>query len=371
MLDQVMALLQVLGAQTGLAQLSSGNLVMIAVGAGMIGLAAARRYEPLLLVGIGFACIIANVPPANEGALFHYAYLGMNTLIIPMLIALGVGAMTDFGPVLANPKLLVLGAGTQLGIAVALVLASALGFSLKEAGAIGIIGGADGPLAIFVAAKLAPHLLGPVSVAAFSFMALMPMILERIMPAPAKEERASGTALREPTRLERIAFPLFIAIVFNLLFPPIAPLVTMFMLGNLLREVEVTGRLATTVARGMTNLVLVILAVAIGSTMAADKFLNVETGQIVLVGLLALVCGVVSSVATVKLANLFVKTPIDPFIGFARIAPAPFAAGAAQLVAGQEDRRTILIHNVMGPNLAAAFAAAISGGILLAALGIN
>ncbi len=367
MFDQVVALLNVLREQAGVAHFSFGNLVMIAAGAAMIALAVAKRYEPLLLVGIGFACIVANVPAASEGDLFHYAFLGMDKLIIPSLIALGVGAMTDFGPVIANPRLLVPGAGAQLGVVVALVLATSLGFTLKEAGAIGIIGGADGPLAIFVTAKLAPHLLGPVSVAAFSFMALMSMMQQRMtqMLAPKGKGAAGMAALREATKLEKIAFPLVIAIIFNLFFPPIAPLITMLMLGNLLKEVEATERLAKTAAGGMTNVIIIILTVAIGSTMAADKFLTVQTAEIVSLGLLALVCGAASSVATAKLMN------IDPLIGSAEIAPVPMTAGVSQFVADEENRNTVLIHHATGPNLAGVFGAAILGGILLAALGIN
>jgi oxaloacetate decarboxylase beta subunit len=371
MLDQAIALLNVLYDQSGVARLSFGNLVMIAAGAGMIVLAVARRYEPLLFAGIGFACIVANVPAANEGALFHYAYLGMDKLIIPSLIALGVGAMTDFGPLIANPRLILLGAGAQLGVVLALVLAKALGFTLNEAGAIGIIGGADGPLAIFVTAKLAPHLLGPVAVAAFSYVALMSLMQQRMIRLLAFKEERAGAALHEPAKLERVAFPLVIAVMFNLFFQPVAPLITMFMLGNLLREVEATESLAKTAAGGMTNVIIIILTVAIGSTMAADKFLTVQTAEIVLLGLLAFVCGAASSVATAKLMNLFLKTPVNPLTGFAEASPAPLAARYSQAVVEQENRNIILIHHAMGPNLAGVFGAAISGGIILAALGVN
>jgi carboxybiotin decarboxylase len=354
-LEQAIAWLNALVAQSGLAQFSLGNIVMIAAGAAMIALALSKRYEPLLLVGVGFACIVANVPAAHESAVFHYASLGMDTLIIPALLALGVGAMTDFGPLIANPRLIVLGAGAQLGVVAALILAKWLGFTLKEAGAIGMIGGADGPLAVFVTAQLAPHLLGPVSLAAFAFLALMPMIQEAMLRMLPLDERATGLAsMREPTRLERIAFPLVIALVFNVFFPPIAPLVTMLMLGNLLREVEATGRLAQTAAGGITNVAIIALTIAIGSTMAADKFLTEQTAQIALLGLAALACGVASMIGMAKLMNLFHKSPI----------PLPPAAR-------QEHAQMIPVHHPVVSSSSGVFGAAILGGILLAALGVK
>jgi oxaloacetate decarboxylase beta subunit len=360
-LDQVIALLNALLAQAGMAQFSFGNLVMIAAGAGMIALAAIRRYEPLLLVGVGFACIVANVPAAGESSLFHYAYLGMDKLILPSLLALGVGAMTDFGPVIGNPRLLILGAGAQFGIAAALVLAKAFGFSLKEAGAIGIIGGADGPLAIFVSAQLAPHLLGAVSVTAFSFLALMSTMQQRMMRTLTGEERrAAGMAtLRQATKLEKIAFPIFMAIAFNLFFPPIAPLITMLMLGNLLREVESAGRLAKTAAGSITNAVIIVLTVAIGSAMAADKFLTVQTVEIVLLGLAGFVCCAASTMGMAKLMNLLFGMPADPLT--------PIATRAYQLAAEEEHPETAPIHSILGPDLSGVFGAAILGGIMLVA----
>jgi carboxybiotin decarboxylase len=358
-LDQVIAVFNALLAKTGAAQFSLGNFVMIAAGAGMIWAAAVRRVEPLLLAGAGFACIVVNVPGANEGALFHYAALGMGNLIIPSLLALGIGAMTDFGPVIANPRLVILGAGAQLGIVAALVLASALGFTLKEAGAIGLIGAADGPMAIFVTAQLAPHLLGPVSVATFAFLALMPMMLERTMPLPPAKDAARAGTPRTVTKLEKIGFPLCIAIAFNLFFPPIAPLIAMFMLGNLLREVGGAGRLART-ASGIMNALIVILAVAVGSTMTADAFLTVQTGKIALLGLLALAFGVVSTLGIAKLMNMVVDTPVDPLAPIARTS---YGAG------GQQQARMNSIHHAIGMNSAGVFGAAVLSGILLVALG--
>jgi carboxybiotin decarboxylase len=342
--DQAIAWLNALLAQSGLAQLSMGNLVMIAAGAAMIGLAASRRFAPLVLAGAGFACIVANVPAARDSAVFHYAALGMDTLIIPSLLALGIGAMTDFGPLIVNPRLIVLGAGVQLGAVAVLILAKGLGFTLQEAGAIGMIGGADGPLAIFVAAKLAPHLLGPVALAAFAFLALMPMMQERFMRTLGENHGASAAALREPNQTERIAFPVFIALVFNLFFPSVAPLVTMLMLGNLLREVQGAGGLAKTAAGALTNVIVIALTVAIGSSMAADKFLTVQTAEVVAMGLLALACAVASTVAMAKLLNLQLEAP------------------AAKLEQA---------HPFPVLNTGAVFGAAVLGGILLSGLGVT
>jgi carboxybiotin decarboxylase len=363
----MVALLNVLLAQAGVAHFSAGNLVMIAAGAGLIALGAAWRYEAWLLAGVGFACVVANVPASSEGVLFHYAYLGMD-LIIPSLIALGAGAMADFGPAIANPRLIIFGAVTQIGVVVALVLATALGFTLKEAGAIGMIGGANGPLAIFVTAKLAPHLLGPVSVAAFSFMALMPLMQQRMMRMLGSNEMqaAAMAPLREATTLEKIAFPLIVAVLFNVFFPSIAPIVTMVMLGNLLKEVEATGRLARTAAQGVTNAAIIALSVAIGSAMAADKFLKAETAEIVALGFLALACGAASSVAAAKLVSPFLKTPM----GYKEVAPAAMTASISQAVP-EQDRNGALIPHAMGPDLAGIFGGAILSGILLAALGVN
>ena len=388
-MDQIPIFLHALLDQTGVIHFSLGNLVMILVGAIMIYLAISKHYEPLLLIGIGFSCIVANVPgppddvpggqaisallyAVKEGGLFHYAYEGVAKLISPPLIFLGVGAMTDFGPMIANPKLVILGAGAHLGIFVALILAKLLGFSLAEAGAIGIIGGADGPMAIFVTMKLAPHLLGPVSVAAYSYMALMPMIQPPVMRLlTTKAERQISMAdLRKVTKLEKIAFPLVIAIVVNLFFPPVAPLITMLMFGNLLKEVGVTERLAKTAAGGLMNVIILILTVAIGSTMAADKFLTWQTLQIVGLGLVAFMFGTGSGVLTAKIMNLFLKVKINPLIGSAGIASVPIAARVSHIVAHEENPKNFLIYHAMGPNLAGVFGTAISGGIMLALIGV-
>lgn len=376
MLDQFIFFLRALKDQTGLEHFWWGNLVMIAIGATMIYLAVSKRYEPLLLVGIGFACIISNVPGSDlilPGGLFNYAYQGVALLIIPPLIFFGVGAMTDFGPMIANPKLVILGAAAHLGIFVALIGAKALGFTINEAGAIGIIGGADGPMAIFVTMKLAPHLLPQISVAAYSYMALMPLIQPPVMKLlTSRQERLIVMKQnRQVSRLERIAFPVLIGVLVNLFFPPVAPLITMLMLGNLFKEVLVVDRLAKTAANGLMNVIIIILTVAIGSTMAADTFLTVKTVEIVVLGLIAFLFGTGSGVLGAKLMNLFMKDKINPLLGSAGIASVPIAARVAHLVALQENKENYLIYHAMGPNLAGVFGTAISGGIMLALLGVK
>jgi len=387
-LDQTLVFLQALLDQTGAVNVTWQNLVMIVIGATMIYLAITKHYEPLLLIGIGFSCIVANVPGppddvpggkaisallyvVKDGGLFHYAYEGVAKLIIPPLIFLGVGAMTDFGPMIANPRLVILGAGAHLGIFVALILAKMVGFTINEAGAIGIIGGADGPMAIFVAVKLAPHLLGPISVAAYSYMALMPMIQPPVMRllTTKKERQISMAQLRKVSKVEKIAFPVVIAIIVNLFFPPVAPLITMLMLGNLFKECGVTERLAKTAAGPFMNVIIIILTVAIGGTMAGDKFLNLQTVMIVVLGLIAFVFGTASGVLTAKIMNLFLKEKINPLIGSAGIASVPIAARVSHIVAHEENPNNYLIYHAMGPNLAGVFGTAISGGILLALLG--
>ena len=377
-LDQLNAFLNVLLAQSGVAHVSFGNVVMIVIGAAMISIAAAKRFEPFLLGGIGFACIIANVPglplaipgvsaalsQTADGGLFHYAWLGIALLVIPPLIFLGIGAMTDFGAVIANPKLIVLGAGAQLGIFAAFILASSLGFTMPEAGAIGMLGAADGPIALFVTAKLAPHLLGPVSVVAYALTGLMFMMQPRAM----RWLSTGPERHRAVTRLERIAFPVVIALIFSVLFPQIAPLMCMLMLGALLREVGPAARVSRA-ALGMTKVLTVVLAVAIGSSMTADHFLTAQTGQVIALAIAAFACAAASTVATAKLMNLFLLKPISPPIASAHFAPTHMVKRGFKIVAQHETSNAVLVHHAMGPNMAGVFGAAISGAIILAAFG--
>ncbi|MCX7970959.1 MAG: sodium ion-translocating decarboxylase subunit beta [Negativicutes bacterium] len=376
MFSEIVALMRSLAEQTGLAQLYWGNLVMIFVGCVLIYLALVKKYEPFLLIGIGFACVVANVPGSDltkEGGLFYYAYQGVALLVVPPLIFLGVGAMTDFGPMIANPSLVILGAAAHLGIFVALIGAKLIGFTINEAGAIGIIGGADGPMAIYVTMKLAPHLLPQISVAAYSYMALMPLIQPPIMKLlTSKQERSIVMEqTRYVSRLERIAFPIVIAVIVNLLLPPVAPLITMMMLGNLLRETLLVDRLAETVANDVMNVITIVLTVAIGSTMEASRFLNVQTIEIIVLGLIAFMGGTASGVVAAKIMNWLSGGKINPLVGSAGIASVPIAARVSHMVALKDNPYNFLIMHAMGPNLAGVFGTAISGGIMLALLGVR
>ena len=373
-MDSLMStLLTELFHQTGLSALSFGNLIMIAAGLVLLYLGIVKKYEPFLLVGIGFSCIVANVPGStltSNGGLFWYAYQGVEKLILPPLIFLGVGAMTDFGPMIANPSLVILGAAAHLGIFVALIGANAWGFNLGEAASIGIIGGADGPMAIYTTMKLAPHLLPQISVAAYSYMALMPLIQPPIMKLlTTKEER--NIMMKQPryvSRLEKIAFPIVMAFIVNLFLPPVAPLITMLMLGNLLRECLAVTKLAETASNALLNVVTLVLTVAIGSTMAADTFLTGSTLLIILLGLVAFAFGTGSGVICARIMNRLSGGRINPLIGSAGIASVPIAARVSHLVGQQENRRSFLLMHAMGPNLAGVFGTAISGGIMLALL---
>jgi len=373
-MDSLMStLLTELFHQTGLSALSFGNLIMITAGLVLLYLGIVKKYEPFLLVGIGFSCIVANVPGStltSNGGLFWYAYQGVEKLILPPLIFLGVGAMTDFGPMIANPSLVILGAAAHLGIFVALIGANAWGFNLGEAASIGIIGGADGPMAIYTTMKLAPHLLPQISVAAYSYMALMPLIQPPIMKLlTTKEER--NIMMKQPryvSRLEKIAFPIVMAFIVNLFLPPVAPLITMLMLGNLLRECLAVTKLAETASNALLNVVTLVLTVAIGSTMAADTFLTGSTLLIILLGLVAFAFGTGSGVICARIMNRLSGGRINPLIGSAGIASVPIAARVSHLVGQQENRRIFLLMHAMGPNLAGVFGTAISGGIMLALL---
>ena len=359
--------------QTGLLDITPGNIVMIITGMVLLYLGIVKKYEPFLLVGIGFSCIVANIPGSTltkEGGLFWYSYQGVENLILPPLIFLGVGAMTDFGPMIANPSLVILGAAAHLGIFVALIGAQSLGFSLQEAASIGIIGGADGPMAIYTTMKLAPHLLPQVSVAAYSYMALMPLIQPPIMRLLTNREERK-IMMKQPryvSRLEKIAFPVVMAIIVNIFLPPVAPLITMLMLGNLLRECLVVTKLSETASNTLLNIVTLVLTVAIGSTMAADTFLTTDTILIIALGLVAFAFGTGSGVVCAKLMNKISGGRINPLIGSAGIASVPIAARVSHLVGQQESRNVFLLMHAMGPNLTGVFGTAISGGIMLALL---
>ncbi|AAM24990.1 oxaloacetate decarboxylase beta subunit [Caldanaerobacter subterraneus subsp. tengcongensis MB4] len=361
---------------TGLIHLTWGNILLIFVGIILIYLAIAKKYEPFLLLPIGFGSIVANIPETgllDPGGLIHFFYLGVEKVIYPPLIFLGVGAMTDFGPMIANPSIMILGAFAHIGIFIALIGAKLLGFSIFEAGAIGIIGGADGPMAIYVTQKLAPHLMAQISVAAYSYMALMPLIQPPIMKllTTKKERQIMMKQLRPVSKTEKIIFPIFITILIDLLLPPIAPLITMFMLGNLLKESGVVDRLAKTASGEFMNVITILLGVSIGSTMRADTFLTLKTLEILSLGLVAFMTGTAGGILGAKLLNKLSGGKINPLIGSAGIASVPIAARVSHSVAIKENPYNFLIMHAMGPNLAGVFGTAIAGGIMLVLLGVH
>tara|TARA_X000000950_G_scaffold262407_1_gene333632 strand:+ start:942 stop:2393 length:1452 start_codon:yes stop_codon:yes gene_type:complete len=357
-----------------------GQFIMIFVGLGLIYLAIAKGFEPLLLLPIGFGAILTNIPvagiaaepiPGQPGGFLHYFYtVGVQSGVFPLLIFLGVGAMTDFGPLLANPKTALLGAAAQFGIFLALLGAVALGglFSLEDAAAIGIIGGADGPTAIFLASRLAPNLLGAIAVAAYSYMALVPIIQPPIMKLfTTPEERAiEMKQLRPVSKAEKIVFPLMVLVICLLLLPSATPLIGMLMLGNLMKESCVVDRLSDTAQNALINIVTIMLGLAVGSKLAADKFLNVQTLGILGLGLAAFVIGTASGVLLAKLMNKLSKDKINPLIGSAGVSAVPMAARVSNKVGLEANPQNFLLMHAMGPNVAGVIGSAVAAGVLLA-----
>ncbi len=358
----------------GYTNLTYQNIIMIGVGCLLIYLAIAKKYEPLLLIPIGFGSILANIPLSGimeEGGMLYYLYFGIKYGIFPPLIFLGIGAMTDFGPLLAHPKTFLLGAAAQFGIFATLLGAIGLGFTLPEAGSIGIIGGADGPTAIFTTSILAPHLMGPVAIAAYSYMALVPLIQPPIMRLlTTKEERKIiMKQLRPVSRREKILFPLIVAILCILLVPKASPLIGMFMLGNLMRESGVVKRLARTAENEIINITTIFLGICIGATMRGETFLTLVTLKILVLGVIAFSIATASGVLFGKLMSFFSKEPINPLIGAAGVSAVPMAARVVQKEGQREDPSNFLLMHAMGPNVAGVIGSAIAAGILLAILG--
>lgn len=368
---------------TGLYNLEPGQVLMIVVCLGLIYLAIRKGFEPLLLIPIGFGGLLANIPMANmaegEGILRLFYDVGLPTGVFPLLIFMGVGAMTDFGPMLANPKTLLLGAAAQFGIFATLLGALALAavgipgleFTLREAASIAIIGGADGPTSIFVTAKLAPHLLGPIAVAAYSYMALVPLIQPPIMRAlTTKEERAIVMKqLRPVGQTEKIVFPLMLALLIGLLLPDAAPLVGMFAFGNLLRECGVVDRLADTSRNALINIVTIALGLTVGSKLSADAFLQLKTLGILLLGMVAFCGGTAAGVLMAKGMNLFSENKINPLIGSAGVSAVPMAARVSNKVGLEANPQNFLLMHAMGPNVAGVIGSAVAAGVLLSFVG--
>lgn len=364
---------------TGLYHLEPGQLLMIVVCLVLIYLAIRKGFEPLLLIPIGFGGLLANIPVANmaegEGILHLFYQVGLPTSVFPLLIFMGVGAMTDFGPMLANPKTLLLGAAAQFGIFATLLGALALAamgipgmeFTMREAASIAIIGGADGPTSIFVTAKLAPHLLGPIAVAAYSYMALVPLIQPPIMRAlTTKEERAIVmTQLRHVGQVEKIVFPIMLALMIGMLLPDAAPLVGMFAFGNLLRECGVVDRLADTSRNALINIVTIALGLTVGSKLSAEAFLQMKTLGILLLGMFAFCGGTAAGVLMAKVMNMFSSNKINPLIGSAGVSAVPMAARVSNKLGLEANPQNFLLMHAMGPNVAGVIGSAVAAGILL------
>ena len=378
-----------LWASSGLAQIQLGQLVMMAVGLGLLFLAISKGFEPLLLVPIGFGTILANIPGAgfdaapvydalgqmeSPGGLLYYIYhAGIETGLFPLVIFMGVGAMTDFGALLANPKTLLLGAAAQVGIfstvlgAVTLSHYGILDFSIRDAASIGIIGGADGPTAIFVTSKLSPDLLGAIAVAAYSYMALVPIIQPPIMRAlttPA-ERQIKMEQLRPVSKAERIVFPLTLLVLVAMLLPDAAPLLGMFCFGNLMKECGVVNRLSDTTQNALINIVTIFLGLGVGSKMSAEKFLNPETMGILGLGAVAFCIGTASGVLMAKLMNALSTNKVNPLIGAAGVSAVPMAARVANKVGLEANPQNFLLMHAMGPNVAGVIGSAVAAGVMI------
>ena len=354
---------------------------MIVVSLVLLYLAIAKKFEPLLLVTIGFGGLLSNIPGveiATGDGLLHLIYVvGIETGAFPLLIFMGVGAMTDFGPVLANPKTFLLGAAAQFGIFATLLGALVLNslgwmeFSLSQAAAIGIIGGADGPTAIFVAGKLAPELLGAIAIAAYSYMALVPIIQPPIMKALTNEEERKivMVQLREVSQTERIVFPLLLLLLVAFLLPSAAPLLGMFCFGNLMRECGVVDRLADTTRNALINIVTIMLGLGVGSKLQAANFLTAETLGILVLGMLAFAIGTASGVLMAKLMNRLSSSPINPLIGAAGVSAVPMAARVVNKVGLEANAQNYLLMHAMGPNVAGVIGSAVAAGLMIMLVG--
>ena len=367
-----------LWAATGIYNFTPGQIVMICIGALLIYLAIARNFEPLLLIPIGFGGILANIPVAEiagpEGLLGILYHSGIESGMFPLLIFMGVGAMTDFGPLLARPSLMILGAAAQFGIfftlfgAVAMNLIPGMEFTMADAAAIAIIGGADGPTAIYVASRLAPDLLGAIAVAAYSYMALVPIIQPPIMKllTTEKERQTKMTQLRQVTKLEKIIFPLVLLLITLLLLPSASPLVGMLCFGNLLKESGVVDRLSSTAQNELINIVTIFLGLAVGGKLAADKFLSAETIGILLLGMVAFSIGTAAGLLMGKVMYRLTNGEVNPLIGSAGVSAVPMAARVSNKIGLQANPQNFLLMHAMGPNVAGVIGSAVAAGVLLA-----
>ena len=372
-----MELVEQIWQGSGLYQITGGQALMLGVCLLLLYLGIVRKFEPLLLVTIGFGGLLSNIPGveiATGNGLLHLTYVvGIETGAFPLIIFMGVGALTDFGPLLANPRTLFLGAAAQFGIfatllgALGLTAMGVMDFSVREAAAIGIIGGADGPTAIYVAGQLAPHLLGPIAVAAYSYMALVPLIQPPIMKAltTEAERKIEMVQLREVSKAERIIFPLVLLLLVAMLLPSAAPLLGMLCFGNLMRECGVVDRLSDTTQNALINIVTIFLGLAVGSKLSAEQFLVPSTLGILLLGMVAFAIGTASGVLMGKLLNRISKQPINPLIGAAGVSAVPMAARVANKVGLDANPHNILLMHAMGPNVAGVIGSAVAAGIMI------
>ena len=383
--------------QMGFMNITWQQGLMLIISFFLLYLAIKKQYEPLLLLPIAFGMLLTNLPGAGmyhselwtafldannpayhsygtimrEGGLLDILYIGVKAGVYPCLIFMGVGAMTDFGPLIANPKSLLLGAAAQLGIFLTFLAANAMGFTEAEAGSIGIIGGADGPTSIFLTSKLAPQLLGPIAIAAYSYMALVPVIQPPIMRAlTTKKERAiKMSQLRPVSKTEKIIFPIAITTIVALILPDAAPLIGCLMLGNLAKECGVVDRLSKTMQNELMNIVVIFLGLTVGATATAGSFLNIRTLMILAMGIVAFGCGTAGGILLAKLMNVFSKEKINPLIGSAGVSAVPMAARVSQQVGQEENPSNFLLMHAMGPNVAGVIGSAVAAGILLTMLG--
>lgn len=381
----------------GFASIDWQQAVMLLIACFLLFLAIKKQYEPLLLLPISFGMLLTNLPGADlyhpqlwtdfldansanyhsygailkGGGLLDILYIGVKAGVYPCLIFIGVGAMTDFGPLIANPKSLLLGAAAQIGIFLTFLCANALGFTEAQAGSIGIIGGADGPTSIFLTSKLAPELLGPIAIAAYSYMALVPVIQPPIMRAlTTKKERAIRMKqLRTVSKTEKIIFPIIVTIIVALFLPAAASLIGCLMLGNLMKECGVVDRLSKTAQNELMNIVVIFLGLSVGATATGSSFLNLKTIMILVMGIIAFGCGSAGGVLLAKLMNLFTKEKINPLIGSAGVSAVPMAARVSQQVGQEENPSNFLLMHAMGPNVAGVIGSAVAAGLLLSFLG--
>ena len=373
-MDAFIVALQAIWNDSGFAAFTMGNAIMIIVGCVLLYLALGKGFEPLLLSPIAFGCLLANIPKTGfetDPGVMQVILFGIHNEIFPPLIFLGVGAMTDFGPLIANPKTLLLGAAAQAGVFISLLGAMFLGFTVQEAAAIGIIGGADGPTAIYLAAKMAPNLLGAIAVAAYSYMSLVPLIQPPIMKMFTSEgdRKIVMEQLRPVTKFEKIVFPVVTTIVISLLLPPVTALIGMLMLGNLFKEAGCLDRLSDTAQNALMNTVTIMLATGTGLTMNAESFLNYQTILIIFLGLVAFAAGTAAGVIFGQIMKTMSGGKINPLIGSAGVSAVPMAARVSQIVGQKANPSNFLLMHAMGPNVAGVIGTAVAAGAMLAMIG--